>query len=148
MSFANLKEPLNGGGVCALREILKLSDAATAKCCLGGSTFAKKEEEELVLRRFQRISRKSFRSSSSRAAKSCASRKIFTSALALSLSLSLSCHFSFAGCSGARAFQEHSRTVRNFIDLGDLKVLHAKSRILNKGGSLLGATNSLFKQGK
>jgi len=136
---------------CALCEILKLSDAANAKCyarCLGSSTFAKKEEEELVLRRFQRISRKSFRSSSSRARQKAAPAGKFSQAPSLFLSLSLLPLFICWLLRSQRAFQEHSRTVRHFIDLGDLKVLHAKSGILNKGGSLLGATNSLFKQGK
>jgi hypothetical protein len=75
---------------CALCEILKLSDAANAKCyarCLGSSTFAKKEEEELVLRRFQRISRKSFRSSSSRARQKAAPAGKFSQAPSLFLSL-------------------------------------------------------------
>lgn len=140
VSFANLKEPLNGGGACTLCEILKLRLTPPTPNAAASAAPARKEEEELVLRCFQRISRKSFRSLC-HAAKSCASRKIFTSALALSLS----CHFSFAGCSGARAFQEHSRTVRNFIDLGDFEELHAKSLILSNEG-FFWVQVSLYKQ--
>lgn len=118
---------------CAPCEILKLSDA---KCCCLAS---KEEEEELVLRRFQRISRKSFRSKS--AAKSCASRKIFTSALSCSLSLSLAT-FHLLWLLRAEPF-------KNTAELWEILSIRQIRRCSTPNlGSLIKASGSLFKEAK
>lgn len=93
-------------------EILKLSDAANAKCCAARLLLLQRRRRVSSSPLSADFSKKFSPTSAARAAKSCASRKIFTSALALSLS----CHFSFAGCYPEPAFQEHSRAVRSFID--------------------------------